>query len=88
MEIEGLKIEGRMLSHMAFDTAHLMMHEFTIIAPGNLINGRKFYREIKTPKRKNSIGSFGKSESVFYFDHESETFNSVGELLKSIGIDL
>lgn len=40
MKVEGLKIEGKMLSHMAFDTAHIMKHELTIIAPGNLINGR------------------------------------------------
>lgn len=87
MKVEGLKIEGKMLSHMAFDTAHIMKHELTIIAPGNLINGRKFYREVITKKRKGSIGGFGKSETVFYFDVDSPVYKTIEELLNSIGIE-
>ncbi len=88
MRIDGLKIESKMLSHMAFDTAHLMKHECTIIAPGYLVNGRKFYREIITKKRKNSIGEFGKSETIFYFDNNDAVFKTIEELLKSINIDV
>ena len=88
MIIDGLKIEGKMLYHMALDTAHIMKHELTIIAPGNLINGRKFYREVITKKRKGSIGEFGKSETVFYFNTDSTIYKTIGELLKSINIEL
>jgi len=88
MKIDGLKIESKMLSHMAFDTAHLMKHECTIVAPDNLINGRKFYREVYTKKRKNSIDGFGKSETIFYFDNNDSVFKTIEELLKSINIDL
>lgn len=88
MKVEGLKIEGKMLSHMAFDTAHIMKHELTIIAPGNLINERKFYREVITKKRKGSIGGFGKSETIFYFDADSSTYKTIEELLTSIDIEL
>ena len=88
MKIKDLKIEGKMICHMAFDTAHLMKHELTILAPDNLVNGRKFYKETKTKKRKGQYGSFGKSETIYYFDSESQTFETINELLKSIGIDV
>jgi len=87
MKAQDIKIEGKMICHMAFDTAHFMKHELTIISPGNFVNGRKFYREVKTPKRKGTYGNFGKAETIFYFDMDSEIFNSVEELLKSIGIE-
>ena len=48
MKVEGLKIEGKMLSHMAFDTAHIMKHELTIIAPGNLIKFQFLIGTIKS----------------------------------------
>ena len=72
---------------MAFDTCHQAKYEITIIAPGNLLNGRKFYRETSTKKRKGSYGSFGKSGTVFYFDMTGEIFKTGEELLKSIGIE-
>ena len=87
MKIKDLKIESEMICHMAFDTAHLMKHELTIIAPGNLINGRKFYKETETKKRRGSYGSFGKTKTIYYFDSVSQTFETIEDILKSIGIE-
>jgi len=88
MKIEGLQIQSRMTSHLAMSTYHLMLREHTLIAPGNLINGRKFYSEVKTSKSKN--GNFGKSKSYFYFSDtpKNEEFNTIEDLLKSINIEI
>ena len=88
MKIEGLQIQSQMRSHLAMRTYHLALYEHTLIAPGNLINGRKFYSEIKTSKSKN--GNFGKSKSYYYFSDtpENKEFNSIEDLLKSINIEI
>jgi hypothetical protein len=82
MKIEDLKFESQMVCHMALETAHLLKYEITIIAPGQFINGRKFYVETMTKKRKR--GGFGKSETVYYFLPDAEVFSTAKDLINSI----
>ncbi len=86
--MKEVKIKSEMIMHMAFDTYHLMKRKHTIIAPGNLINGREFYSETKTKKRKGTYGNFGKAETFYYFENtpKGEEFKTGKELLESIGL--
>jgi hypothetical protein len=86
MNIKDLKFEKHMTCHIAMKTYHLSKYECKIICPGNMIDGKVFYQEVKTRKGHGEFGNFGKSESVFYFDLESKMYKSVNMLLESIGI--
>jgi len=70
---------------MAFAKEHLLKYEYHIICPSHILHNKAFYGETMT-KKKNEH-EFGKSESIYYFD-DSETFNSIQELLKSKGLTL
>jgi len=79
-----VSVKSQMVMHMALETEHLLKKEYTIIAPDYLVNDRKFYSETITKKHKGQFGKFGKSETIWYFDPEVETFKTGIELLKSI----
>jgi hypothetical protein len=87
MKVSEIKVEGQMMSHMALDTAHILKHECTIVAPGTFVDGRKFYREVITKKHKGELGKFGKSKTSFYFTLDGPIYNTIYELLQSIGIE-
>ena len=83
-----VQIKSEMIMHMALDTEHLIKRKHTIIVPGNLINGREFFSETKTKKRKGTYGNFGKAETFYYFEStpKGEEFKTGKELLESIGL--
>lgn len=83
-----LTLESRMISHMAFDTFHLLKNEFTIKGEG-LPNDRVFYSETKTPKRRGEYGKFGKPQTFYYFEstEKGKEFKTVIELLDSVGLN-
>jgi len=87
--MKDIKLEQKFYSHLAFDSFHLLKHEYTIILKGNLINGRKFYGETKTNKSKKT-GRFGKASTFYYFSDtkKGDEFKSIKELLESIGLSI
>lgn len=90
MKIDNLKISAQMVYHIAFTTEHNIKYEYRIIAPDNLVNGRKFYSETVTKKRANSYNNFGKSNTFYYFQDtpKGKEFKSMKDLLASINIDI
>ena len=87
MNLDSIKLESKMVCHMAFDTVHMMKYEHTITdAEVKFLIGRKFYSEHHTPKRKGQFGEFGKSKSYFYFEgtDKGKEYKTVRELLNTI----
>jgi len=90
MKIKGIKFKREGLCHMALSNCHLMKDKITIIAPGNLVNGRVFYAETNTKKRAGEYGSFGKSTTYYYFEDtpKGKEFSDIKSLLASINIEI
>jgi len=82
-----LTLRGRMISHLAMETAHLSIYEFEIRDGERVVT--TFYKESKTAKRKGTYGSFGKTEIFFYFadTQKGNEFKTTDELLQSIGLN-
>jgi hypothetical protein len=85
--MKQVTVEGKMMMHLAMDTVHLMKYQYTIKGEG-LLNDRVFYGECTTPKRKNSIGKFGKPKWIFYYDMNDKIYPDISTLLVSKNLTL
>lgn len=71
---------SKFVSHMTLENAGYRIDSFTIVWPGNAIDGTTVLRQVYTPRTKNK--GWGKGEVLFFIDQpKSPEFRTLEEFI-------